>query len=220
MADKKTPKRPAEKRAPAKRKAAPKKPAPKKAPAKRAAAKKRAAKKPQTATNQKVRDDDARGAPKGKFGNPAFVPTDAQRTQARTLAQTFPMHGEHFIAAKMGISRDTLRRHFADDMTIGRADMLASVGAQMINRALDAEKVDTNGKPIAKGDIEAQKFVLARLGGWTTKVQLGDKAAAPFSAPQVDLTRLSEDDLEEYGRLSAIAEGLDPDEVVGGGADD
>ncbi len=170
--------------------------------------------KPQTAPNQKTRDDDARGAPKGRFGNPPFVPTDEQRQKVRTYAKTFPVHGEHYIARLIGVSRDTLRRHFADDLELGRAEMLASVGSQVINRAINAES------ETAKGDLDAQKFILARLGGWTTKVEVGDKARQPFGGPAPDLSRLTDEQLEEYGRLAALAEGLDPDEVVDAGADD
>jgi len=170
--------------------------------------------KPQTAHNVKTRPDDRRGAPPGHRGQPPFVPTEEQRKMARTLAQAIPVTGEHLIAAKMGISRSTLRRHFADDMLIGRAEVIASIGAQMINRALDATKTAPDGTLLAKGDIEAQKFVLARMGGWTTKVEVGDKSAAPYGGG-VDLSRLSDEQLEEYGRLAALAEGLDPEEVVG-----
>lgn len=156
-----------------------------------------------------------RGAQPGHFGNQPFVPTAEQRERARTLAKTFPVHGEHYIARLLGISRMTLRTHFADDLELGRAEMLASVGAQMINRAINAE-----GETI-KGDIDAQKFILARMGGWTTKVEVGEKGARPFGGgPAPDLSRLNKEELDEYGRLSAIAEGLDPDEVVDGGADD
>lgn len=164
--------------------------------------------KPLTAHNQKTRDDDARGAPKGRFGNPPFVPTDEQRQKVRTYAKTFPVHGEHYIARLIGVSRDTLRRHFADDLELGRAEMLASVGSQVINRALNAES------ETAKGDLDAQKFILARLGGWTTKVEVGEKASRPFGG-SVDLSRLTDEQLAEYGRLAALAEGLDPDDVVG-----
>lgn len=156
------------------------------------------------------RADDARGAPKGHFGQPPFIPTDEQRAQVRTYAKTFPIHGEHYIARLLGISRDTLRRHFADDMELGRAEMLASIGSQVITRALNAE-ADS-----AKGDLDAQKFVLARLGGWTTKVEVGGRDGRPIET--VDLSRLSGEQLEEYGRLAALAEGLDPDEVVNGRA--
>jgi hypothetical protein len=168
--------------------------------------------KPLTAHNQKTRDDDARGAPKGTFGNPPFQPTEEQRLKVRTYAKTFPVHGEHYIARLIGVSRDTLRRHFADDLELGRAEMLASVGSQMVNRAINADS------ETAKGDLDAQKFILARLGGWTTKVEVGDKAARPFGG-RVDLSRLNDDQLAEYGRLAALAEGLDPDDVVGGDDD-
>lgn len=157
----------------------------------------------------KVREDDARGAPKGHRGNPPFIPTDEQRATVRAHAKVFPIHAEHYIARLIGVSLSTLRRHFADDLELGRAEMLASVGAQMINRSLDANAQS------AKGDLDAQKFILARLGGWTTKVEVGDKARQPFGGAPVDLSRLSDADLAEYGRLAAIAEGLDPDDVVG-----
>lgn len=162
------------------------------------------------------RPDDARGAPPGagvyepphggRIGNPPFVPTEEQRAKVRTYAKTFPAHGEHFIARLMGFSRDTLRRHFADDIELGRAEMLAAVGSQMINRAMNADS------ETAKGDIDAQKFILARLGGWTTKVEMTGRGGRPIE--HVDLSRLSAEQLEEYGRLAAIAEGLDPEEVM------
>ena len=167
-------------------------------------------KKPATAPNIKTRADDARGAPKGRFGQPAFVPTEDQREKVRTYAKVFPVHGEHYIARLIGVSRDTLRRHFAEDMELGRAQMLAGIGSQMINRAQNADA------ETAKGDLDAQKFILARLGGWTTKVEIGDRAREPFGGPGPDLSRLSHEELLEYGRLSAIAEGLDPEEVLGG----
>lgn len=173
--------------------------------------------------NPKTRPDDRRGSRKGEAANPQphggrigqapFMPTDEQRAKVRNYAKTFPLHGEHYIARLMGFSRDTLRRHFAEDMELGRAEMLSSIGAQMINRALNADA------ETAKGDLDAQKFILARLGGWTTKVEVGDRAARPFGG-SVDLSRLSDEQLAEYGRLAAIAEGLDPEEIVGGGDGD
>jgi hypothetical protein len=177
------------------------------------------------APNTKRRPDDRRGTPPGKgtveapnggrIGNPPFVPTPEQREKVKAIARLFPVHGEHYIARMVGISRDTLRRHFADDMLLGRAEMLAGIASQMIHRAMDADAVGPDGRPVAKGDIEAQKYILARLGGWTTKVEFGEKAAMPFGAPAPDLSNLTQDELEIYGRLAAKAEGLDPDDVVG-----
>lgn len=157
----------------------------------------------------KQRDDDRRGAAKGTFGNRPYEPTEELRAKVRAYAKTFPVNGEHYIARLIGVSRTTLRQYYSDDIELGRAEMLASVGSQMINRAMNA-----NAESV-KGDIDAQKFVLARLGGWTTKVEVGEKAAAPFGGDGPDLSRLTPEQLDEYGRLAAIAAGLDPDEALG-----
>ena len=150
----------------------------------------------------------------GAIGNPAFQPTDAQRQTVRTLAKAFPVHGEHLIARMAGFSRDTLRKYFAEDMEQGRAEMLAGVASQLISRALDEDKVGPDGKKIARGNLDAQKFILARMGGWTTKVDVGEQAKLPYGG-SVDLSRLSDEQLAEYGRLAAIAEGLDPEGLIG-----
>lgn len=145
----------------------------------------------------------------GRIGNVGYQPTEEQRIEVRNYAKCFPVHGEHFIARLMGFSRSTLNNYFEDDLLLGRAQMIAGIGAQMINRAMDA------GAKTAIGDIEAQKYVLARLGGWTTKVDMFMSGPGGKPVEIVDLSRLTEDELEEYGRLAAVAEGLDPDEVVG-----
>lgn len=150
---------------------------------------------------------DARGAPPGHFGNVPFVPSDEQRQQVRTYAKTFPEHSNHRIAILMGISRSTLEKHFRADLDLGRAQMLAAVGAQVINAALNAEA------ETAKGDRDLQKFILARLGGWSTKVEHSGKDGRPIE--HVDLSRLTPEQLEQYGRIAAIAEGMDPEDVVG-----
>src|SRR3546814_8525936 len=100
----------------------------------------------------------------------------------------------------------------SDLLLLGLAETLASVGAQFVNRAMNADATDASGERLAKGDQDSQKFILARLGGWTTKVEVGDKARQPFGGEPVDLSRLSDAELAEYGRLAAIAEGQDPDD--------
>lgn len=164
------------------------------------------------------RPDDRRGAPKGRWGNVAHQRDEAVAAKVRQYAKMFPMHGEHFIAAKLGMHRETLRKYYAEDIHVGRADLIIGVASQVISRALDADAVDANtGQPVARGDLDAQKFILARMGGWTTKVELTGKDGGPIE--QVDLSNLTPDQLREYGRLAAIARGLDPDEVVGGDPD-
>lgn len=127
----------------------------------------------------------------GRIGQPAFVPTDEQRHKVRQLAKAFPPSGERYIARLLDISLDTLRKYFGGDLELGRAEMLAAVGAQFINRALDAEKVDGEGQKLAKGDLDAQKFVLARLAGWSTKVEHSGPGGGPVAVRTFDLSQLS-----------------------------
>lgn len=127
----------------------------------------------------------------GRIGNPPFVPTEEQRYKVRQYAKAFPVAGEHHIARLIGVCRQTLRNHFADDLALGRAEMLAAVGSQMVNRALDANGTSPDGKPLAKGDLDAQKFVLARLGNWSTKVEHAGPGGGPIRT--FDLTNLTEE---------------------------
>lgn len=131
----------------------------------------------------------------GRIGNPPFVATPEQRAQVRQLAKAFPKGGERYIARLIGIDRQTLRKHFADELELGRAEMLAAVASQFINRALDEGKVDDKGQTIAKGNLDAQKFILARLGGWSTKVEHSgpDGGAIPTT---FDLGKLAPEQLE------------------------
>lgn len=149
-------------------------------------------------THLKTREDDARGAPKGagvvkpehggRIGNPAHVPTQENRDRVRTLAKTFPMHARHYIARLIGVSVSTLDRHYGEDMELGRAEMLAAVGAQVVNRAMNA------GNETAKGDQRDQHFILARLGGWSTKLEVTGKDGGPVQVKDFDLSALSEDE--------------------------
>lgn len=153
---------------------------------------------------------DARGAPKGHFGNVPFEPTDEQRQKVRTLAKTMRHEMQmprKWIAAQMGFSVATLDRHFEEDMIAGRAEVVASLGATLIGVALGTIK------DISRERLDAIKFALPRIGGWSTKIEMSGPNGRPIEA--VDLSRLSAEQLEEYGRLAAIAEGLDPEEIVG-----
>lgn len=141
----------------------------------------------------------------GRIGNPPFVPTDQQRAEVRALAQIFPPHAQHHIAIRLDISEDTLSRHFRYELARGRADMLAAVGAQMIKRAIHGANAEG-----VTGDPDMQKFIMARLGGWG-RVEVTGPGGGPIQT--IDLSRLNAEQFYEYGRLSAIAEGIDPDSI-------
>jgi hypothetical protein len=164
---------------------------------------------------------DARGTPRGAgtvapahgglIGNPRFVPTDEQRLKVRTLAKTFPTHSQHLIAVLLGISDDTLTRHFKDDLELGRAEMLAAIGSQMIQRAIDAETIDGKGQKVAKGDLDAQKFILARLGGWTTKVEMTGKGGGPIEYSNMTEEEIDRRIAELTGKYAGPGEGEEDD---------
>jgi hypothetical protein len=122
------------------------------------------------------------------MGQPPFEPTQEQRDRVRTLAKAFPAHARHYIARLLSISVATLDRHFHDDMELGRAEMLASVAAQVVNRAMNA------AHETAKGDLDAQKFILARLGGWSTKLEVTGKDGGPVQFKDFDLSSLTEEE--------------------------
>ena len=136
------------------------------------------------------------------------------RQKVRTFAQTIPEHSNEQIAILMDMSRSTLEKHFRRDLDLGRAQMVAAVGAQVIQRALKGDDaLDDKGKPIAPGNLQAQFFILARRGGWSAKVEHHGKGGGPIET--VDLSGMTPAALREYGRQAAIAMGLDPDETVG-----
>lgn len=177
---------------------------------------------PATAANAKTREDDARGTPKGagtvapahggRIGNPPFEATDEQRKKVREYAKVFPPHAEHMIARLIGVSTRTLQRHLREEMDLGRAEMLAAVGAQVVNRAMNADALGPDQKPLAKGDLDAQKFILARLGGWTTKVEMTGRNGGPIQHANFDLSTLTD---EQKRALLPVL-----DQLIDGGEDE
>lgn len=138
-----------------------------------------------------------------------FIATDDQRAKVRQLAKLFPRESYDKIAIQIGCSVDTLTRHFRYELDIGLAEMLTTVASQMVNRAIDAEAKGPDGKLLAKGDLDAQKFVLARLGKWSTKVEHSD---APPPTEAFDATRLTPEEREALRPLLEKALGAREDE--------
>lgn len=146
----------------------------------------------------------------GRIGNPGHEVTEERRAKIRTLAKTMRHEvpaAKEWIAAQAGISVATLDRYYREDLVAGRAEVVASMGATLIGVALGTI---TN---ISRERLDAIKFALPRIGGWSSKVEMTGPNDGPVE--YVDLSRLSSEQLEEYGRLAAIAEGLDPEEVIG-----
>lgn len=80
-------------------------------------------------------------------GRHQFQPTNEQREQCAILAAG--RMSEDDIAAAFGISRPTLRKHFAHELTTGAAQRNAAMLEQLYRTAMD-------------GNVSAQKAWLAR----------------------------------------------------------
>ena len=89
---------------------------------------------------------------KRKQGRPAFKPTDEQREQVITMSSNGLPHIQ--IAPLIGCSSPkTLRKHFRDELDIGKIQANAKVAGALYQSALD-------------GNVKAQTFWLKVVGGW------------------------------------------------------
>lgn len=69
----------------------------------------------------------------GRIGNPPFVPTDQQRQEIMTLAKVTNQEGAAIV---MGISVDTIDRHFREEWNRGAAQAVVMVGGKLLDKAL------------------------------------------------------------------------------------
>lgn len=106
-----------------------------------------------------------KGAPPGVKGNPALVVTAEMRQRVKVLATVFPVHSQHHIAAILGISKSSLHKHFSDELRLGRGELIAAIGARMIDIALNGPD-PSKPKADVRAEIQAMKFFLVRYGGW------------------------------------------------------
>ena len=167
------------------------------------------AKRPKAAAKAKTvkKPGDRRGAPKGRFKNPPFKPTDHQRKRVIELIAGSPGNpggAQHWIIAEdLGISLNTLERHFRKELDTGTDIALTKIGGSMMGKALD---------PAHKDHHDASKFVLARRAGWktTTAVESSGPGGGPIvyvnEPPRRDLSHLTEDEKIELERLTAKLE--------------
>ena len=112
---------------------------------------------------------------KRKQGRPAFKPTDEQREQVITMSSNGLPHIQ--IAPLIGCSSPkTLRKHFRDELDIGKIQANAKVAGALYQSALD-------------GNVKAQTFWLKAVGGWqeTGRVEIvsEDKLGAIKRASEV-----------------------------------
>lgn len=127
----------------------------------------------------------------GRIGNPPFVPTEQQRSDVRTWIK---IADADTIAGYMGISRDTLDRHFKRELKEGRFMMIATLGAKAIDMAM-------------KGDRTMLIFVLRTQGKWNTRVELAGPDGGPLRFVDVSQALENYSD-EQLALLEPILERL------------
>lgn len=139
-------------------------------------------------------EDDA--PPVNKGGRPPHQPTPESRARVRRLAK---VASQEQIARKMGFSVETLVRHYGDEWQDAQLGAILAVKTKLLSQAL-------------RGSVNAQFKFLQMMGAVRQSVELTGPGGGPIQ--HVDLTRLSREELAEYGRLAAIAEGIDPDSIL------
>jgi hypothetical protein len=72
------------------------------------------------------------------------------------------------IALKLGISRDTLDRHFKAELADGRFDAVAHIGGKLIQKAM-------------AGNMTAMIFYLRTQGKWNTRIEHTGLDGGPIS---------------------------------------
>jgi predicted ArsR family transcriptional regulator len=94
------------------------------------------------------RDSDgvsAQGTPSRSGGRPEYKPTDEQRALVRRLRSEGRPIGE--VAKAVGISRNTLRKHFADEVAVAPVEQQLQLGGAHHATAMVVEEPGKPGRP-------------------------------------------------------------------------
>lgn len=120
-----------------------------------------------------------RGAPKGKFKNPPFVATEEQKRAVMILRATGKT--QEMIALKLGISEDTLIKHFPHELSEGLEWANSELGGVLYKKA--------HG-----GDTKALEMWFDRRGGpeWRKKTGLEHSGLNGAPIQTRDVTKLTD----------------------------
>jgi transposase len=108
-------------------------------------------------------------------GRPPHKPTEQMRLQVKTLAAVGIRHED--IAAKLGISADTLTKYYRKELDDGRVDANAQVGKSLFEQA-------------KAGNTAAMIFWLKTRAGWkeVQTHEITGRDGEPIEFKEVKLT--------------------------------
>jgi hypothetical protein len=79
------------------------------------------------------------GGPQPGAGRPKFVPTDPERKQVEHLSGVGLPIDQIAILVRDGIHVETLRAHFSNELTAGKAKANSQVGKTLFQKAMDGD---------------------------------------------------------------------------------
>jgi hypothetical protein len=142
------------------------------------------------------------GKPKGGArpgaGRPAFVPTEQERKQVEALSG-YGLSHEHISALiRDGISLDTLRAHFKDELVKGKAKANAQAAKSIFQKVIS-------------GDTGMMRYWGATQLGWreTQHVEHTGKDGGAITVANVDFKNLSDAELATMQALMTKAKGAE-----------
>jgi hypothetical protein len=128
----------------------------------------------------------------GRIGNPPHIYDPAIANEIKTLAKVV---SQDVCAQAVGISTDTLQRHYLDDFNEGKRQAIAAVGAKLLSKAL-------------AGHTAEMIFYLKTQGGYSTKMEVSGPGGEPIRQ-RIDLTGfLAGKSEEELGAIESVLEAL------------
>lgn len=138
----------------------------------------------------------------GRIGNPPHEVTDEMLDKVRLLAKVCDSYEAVAVTLRsegVQISAATIQRHYHAEYMEGRRTAINGLRSKLMTAAMGGS-VNAIWKALCLlGEVKRQPIEVTGPGGGPVQT--------------VDLTRLSDKQLEEYGRLAAIAEGIDPDSI-------
>lgn len=136
------------------------------------------------------------GGPRPDSGRAPFEPTETERKQVEALSGYGLPIDQIAVLVRKGISVDTLRTHFAEELISGKAKANSQVGRTLFQKA-------------TSGDTTAMIWWSKTQMKWseTQKVEHSGVDGAPIAVATMDLKGLNDTELAQMQALLTKAKG-------------